>query len=640
MPNFLDIRHITLGSATQTGHSVYRRAIYRPDSTRIIYKLNKYNNPKYSRLEVAFNALTELFLKPNLSSPQILVKDNNHNILGVASKHLWYSAIQREDQNTPFYKIKKRNDAEDDLEKSDVLEEDPPIYFLDKFEPGFFSQLCQKERQGILSLDMDSLASVLTTSYTLEEDDLHKGNIAFYLVQKNGKPHVVFQKIDADLMLADSVMSFSGTRLVNLRHGRSAFQITARDLCDFPKLYDSNNHYWPTTKRYLTKPSDNKVYNNSEEIEAFTSLNQRPDFQQAKWRHFYKHIVIPTEMISQAITTAFDPKNPFDRAQIAMITQAVIERQARLRAVLFSIPDFRHYVHTMSAQIQDDLRHEIMLSTTNENREHVSEHLDHTFQHYHQFCANNGIACDDTPLHIAIRMGEYSPIMWKSFKEFAEIENGRGEKPLDVAIQLARHDPNWEQRNTIRSHPGYIISHLLGKGVRKTQAYHLLGKRTKDLVSNYQFPTHHLNDAAKAKNSEGLIRVLRDVGEDCQFTLKMKKKLALSCVQQFIDTNINQNPQQVKLVLTKLKLALNGNGQSSSPRPELQFIRQLRSRLWVVRKIRGLLGGTATQVALTELLDQEIQRLSPSGQGRFSFFSQQNNPVQPDEPNEPYSVTL
>ena len=93
-----------------------------------------------------------------------------------------------------------------------LTSEDIPYYFFDKLPQGFFGQLLKAEKNDVLVIDYASMASILASSYTLEEDDLHKGNFGFYLVQKDGKPQVVFFKIDHDLMFADSIMSFNSSR--------------------------------------------------------------------------------------------------------------------------------------------------------------------------------------------------------------------------------------------------------------------------------------------------------------------------------------------------------------------------------------------------------------------------------------------
>ena len=98
----------------------------------------------------------------------------------------------------------------------------------------------------------------------------------------------------------------------------------------------------------------------------------------------------------------------------------------------------------------------------------------------------------------------------------------------------------------------------------------------------------------------------------------MQKELAVICVQQFIKQH--QNNPGLAQMLYKFKSSLNGTS-TTSPAPELQFIRQLRSQLWIVRMIRGLLGGTATKVQLNGLIDKELNRLPSPTVSCCSFFS-------------------
>lgn len=73
--------------------------------------------------------------------------------------------------------------------------EEIPYYFLDKLPQGFFASLLRAEQDNVFSIDYASLAQILAASYTLEEDDLHKGNFGLYFIEKEGKPHAVFLKL-------------------------------------------------------------------------------------------------------------------------------------------------------------------------------------------------------------------------------------------------------------------------------------------------------------------------------------------------------------------------------------------------------------------------------------------------------------
>ena len=227
MPSFYRQMDIYLGSLPQHfGHVVYPHAKYKQaccEAIPIIYKESKKANPELTRFEVAFGELARLFLAPNLTPPQVLVKNEKNEIIGLACEHISHTIARRHILPNVFYQLQQEHGRQ---RFSEVDSHDPseiPYYFLSEFPKGFFNTLSSAAKGGRICLDMASLAHVLTTSYTLEEDDLHKGNFGFYVVQKQSKPHVVFFKIDHDMMLADSVMSHCHTRWINWFHGAGAF---------------------------------------------------------------------------------------------------------------------------------------------------------------------------------------------------------------------------------------------------------------------------------------------------------------------------------------------------------------------------------------------------------------------------------
>lgn len=617
MPIIYPYDAINLGNATHFGHVVYRKAVF--NNKRVVLKLNKSSNSELSRFEVAFTGLAQRFLKPGLTSEQALVARDG-NIIGLASQHMFYEVEAMEGPGQRFYKLKKDDHVVKFAPKQVATAEDIPVNFFDQFPSNFFAKLCDSEKKGELTLDMDSLASVLTSSYTLEEDDLHKGNLGFYLVQKNGKPHVVFLKIDHDLMMSDSIMSYFNPRFVNLRHGEHAFEVTARDLQHFPRLFDSENHYWPTTRRYFIKPSDRRVYAGSEEIEAFMNIGQRPDFQQAKWRHFYKHIMMPCELIESSLTASFDQEIPADAAQIAMIAHSVIARQARLRAVLFSMPEFREFIKNMRSAEHQALVNEIFHNVDVSTRISLEGPLIQTITTQKTLCMNGAFVRGDSPMHAAIRLGDFRyHETWKSFGQFGDTANSEGKRPLDIALEMAHVTDNKNANDDTRHNFLLVARHLLAEKVGETATYKNLDCAVKKNIADGAFLSIHLDKAVVASSSRELIEAIRGIGEDHRYSLKMKKNLSIRCIKAFI-TAQKKSPE-FENIISEFKLALNGN-DAVRPAPELQFIRQLRSRFWIVRLIRGLLGGTATQVTINGLLDNELKQFAPARSScGFSFFS-------------------
>lgn len=627
MVYFCDLSQIELGEASQTGHTVYKKAVYKELGFRpkkVIYKKNKNNNAEFSVFEVAFSSLVSHFLSPNLTPEQILVKNENQQIDGLVSEHFCYAAARNEGLTT-FYSIEQEDaNAAFRLTPLEAKEaEDIPVYFFDQVGSGFFTTLWDLRKRGNIDFDMSSLASVLTSSYTLEEDDLHKGNLGFYIVKRNNRQVVVFFKIDNDFMLADSVMSRYGSRFLSWTLTHHAFDITARDLKAFPKLFDSANHYWPTSQRYIINPVDNRVYSGPYygEINAFVELGRSKAFQAAKWREFYKHILIPPAVIGESLIKAFDQNDSYDRANLALIMNAVIARQAKLRAVLFTIPEFRSFVRKFSGKAEDvdGLQQEILRDYRDDNGL-SRQGLRAEMRRYHAFCNSrqHGFSSGDTPLHVAIKLGDYRyHETWEAFSQFAEVENQYGEKPLDLAIKLAKLAEPYTHQDP-REDPYFIIKSLLNSGVEQTNAYRSLESKAKKFISNYKGRSDYLFQAGDIEDIDQFLQLMQDLGEDHRYSLKLKKEISIACMKQFIHFQC-QNPHY-EILLRLMKIALNGNSENK-PAPELQFIRQLRSKLWIVRIIRGLLGGTATQDALNELIEKELFRFTPPRSCFSSFCS-------------------
>lgn len=603
----MHINDIEPGKARKkkTGHVVYKNATLKSNSTKIIYKLNKHNQPDLSRLEVSFSRLLELFIGPHLTPKQFLVTNDKEQVEGVAAEHYCYSAFSQE-ETSDFYSLIKK-DSKLLIQKKEVhYPEDVDVYFLDKFKPGFFAKLMQTKN---LEVDMNSLASVLCSAYTLEEDDLHKGNIGFYLIKRNDKINVVFFKIDNDLLMSDGVMSYYDSRVSNWYHGHQAFKITARDLRNFPNITDSKNHYWPTIKRFFVHRNDPKAYRNEAEINAFKELANSPEFNQAKWYSFYKHILVESLLLESYLFN--ETQNEKERAQMGMIIQATTERLSRLKAVLFSIPEFRLAISTID---KEKLTREIISCFDPSQKEELKEVVTSQMLK-HQEIMTEEMDEKDTPLHWAIRLGDYRyHETWENFKEFANVKNKAGKTPLDLATEFALRDlggpkDESETKQDLRNNYVCILNHLLNQGVSKT-AFFNAHKEKFPLIS-YRFFTTYVDEAKTVTNSTQLMGIFKKLGEDFKICLKMKKEISLLCLQAFI----NKNGDKKGLIndLYHLKKEVKTS-------PQLQFIRQLRSKLWIVRKIRGLLGGTATQVELNQRIDKTLKKVQPSSSCFSCFF--------------------
>src|SRR4051794_31450771 len=105
-----NLADIELGEPTQSGHEVYLDAVYYPPDgknhpSKVIFKKNKYGKQKFSRLEVAFSQLAQLFLAKGTTSHQKLVINNSHKIVGLVTEHLCYVIGEQEGLDTTFFTL-------------------------------------------------------------------------------------------------------------------------------------------------------------------------------------------------------------------------------------------------------------------------------------------------------------------------------------------------------------------------------------------------------------------------------------------------------------------------------------------------------------------------------------------------------
>lgn len=582
-----------------SSHFIYKKVSHSSSGEVFFCKLNKHHNPTLSFFEAAFARLFQLLTMPYLT-PNIKLIKQDEAILGVASEDYAGVAYKRENKGARFFSLRCEG-KKIEAQTREFNKGDNPIYFLNEFSSDFFSNLYKlTQANEDWEIDFEALASLLCSAYTLEEDDLHRGNLGFYVVERKGKKTVVFFKLDHDYMMAESILSQVRSRVMNWRYHDQAFKISAKDLLQFPKIEESKNYYWPTTKRYFGNNVDAKMYGDLE-INEFSNIAKDPAFQKAKWRSLLKHVLISNVLIEKSLAEIINKNDPQERASIALLSQAMAARLSRLKAVLLSIPEFRVYLN--EAQGKEDLIEEILFSIEDGHtmKKEIETALDKLSSLVTPQHINNG----DTPLHVAIRLGDYRyHETWAYFKEFANQPNAEGLTPLDIAMQLAVKALESPQvvKSDVRSDPFFILHHLLSQGVKPTPFYSAQAVEYASLASleSYRFKTPYLNQAEEAKITEDFIAVLRDLGEDHSFSLKMKKEISIFCLRNFL-ANLADNQRETTVVA--LKKALNGSSEAP-PRPELQYIRQLRSTLWIVRIVRGLFGLTSTQQEFNDVLNK------------------------------------
>lgn len=652
MVSFYKRRDIKTGdSPSPSGHKVYFSK-YVPEDKDIIYKENKHGEAKYSRLEVSFNQLAKLFLSKDLTPSQCLVFDDEGNVTGLAVENLRYMIANKEkvaNRNAPavevkkgrkrkkvekgkegehflanigneehkFYELKTPEDKANCILTSKTVnfQDEIPFYFLDKLPQGFFAKLVEEEKKDSLKIDYESLASVLVTSYTLEEDDIHKGNYGFYIVLKDGKRQVSFFKIDPDLMFVDSIMSFETRRPFHLLHGHGAFDIKAEDILSFPNLKHSSNSYWPTKFGYVANPFDNKEYHSYADKAAFTSLETNPEFVKGKWKAFYKHSLMPIKLVEKTLIDCCGKKNPSDRAHVALMTQAMAARLANLRAVLYSTIEFRDFIAELPVEEHKALLREIFPNHSSKQINNALRPIDIKIEE------------GDTPLHVAIRLGEYRyEDTLRMFGQFINTKNKEGQTPLDVALEVWNSEP---KKRAICKNMRFIMQHLLENGATKTDNYK--DSKIDAKIKNYAFTNPYVKKITKKTSYKAFKNILRNIGEDHQFCLKFKKNLAIESINHWID--INKDTPNFYKDLKQLKKDVNGES-SADDCAGIKYLRQLRSKLWIIRQFRGLYGVSTTQTEINTLIDPVLERLKPKEERCFSFFGgNKKKSVDAKEPN-------
>lgn len=647
---FSNIQGINDSSGSnKTAHVVHQtRYVTDTHDIPIFYKENKHGNPEASVNEVSFSELARLFMQPHLTPKYHLVKDREtDSVTGIASEHIQLTIAQQSDiQATQFQKINWCQEKKQYQFKDTPVTKagDIPYKFLDKLPRSFFSWLMKERAKGTLNIDMDSLANLFAGKYTMEEDDLHKGNIGIYIIVKDNKRQVVFFNIDHDLMLSDSISSFMDSRVSNWIYGDTDFNITARDLRNFPDLRDSGNHYWPTRKRLRIHYDESKTYSRLEERAAFRQLKDDPEFNRYKWKRFLKHILISEELMQCALSSHLDPNNPKDTAEIHLITQAVHERILKLRAVLLSMPEFREYLNgeygvndiqaikeELNGYMEEILGNQEDLKATMQNEINARAAL------YLNFCnpkALSRIPEKDTPLHTIIRLGNYRfEQSQKAFGNYLNKTNAAGEFPIDVAARMAASYEIGSEKTAPGKDPFIVMKYLIEQGAKITPTVTQILEDKGINIQEYRFQSKYYEQ--KVTNYSDLKNLITEIGQDYHLSLKTKKMISVNVIRQHIKLLSRKELEQLKTDL---------NGNASKPiAPEFLFISQLRSSLWIVRIIRGLYGNSSTKMELNELLDnakKHVEKERP-----YHFFSSnclKENPVKSSQNIEktPESLSL
>ncbi len=608
-----------------------------------------------STLEVAFSEVALLFMKPGLTSQtRIITNDDNEKVFGVASEHFslkinreieegkkcyifdpnkWsynkvaqienieQNQIEREFENLrsegriPTSQISNTLISNQALqERMQLKEASKAVNFLNKMPKGFFPDLMKKhqDKNSSITIDMESLASILVPSYVLEEDDLHKENIGFYVTDfedKEGNPRkkFTFFKIDHDLMFTDSIMSQKDPRIANLYYNKDSFQISVRDLDGFPDLKDSGNHYWPTKERWMVK--GDKAYTNENERKAFISLKDEPDFIHAKWKSFLKSAVIPHELIKKSLTIHLDEQKDIDK--INQIRNALHTRISVLKKKLLESTTFRKYIIEHGEDAVKEIKTEIQ-NYCNDAHINFEEQNFLIIQLDEDFKLMNSLAKDK---NLPVNKQKYTDI-----EHSIVLENYN----FSSKEQLTQHDadtaynlfiPN--NNNAKNFSAACVALDVINKSLNKDP------KKIKELQASKEAYLN-LKDIKTLQQFKSAADKIRE----SNLPLKQQK---MEIIELLKTTNLS--PKDLK----DLRKDLIKHEPSS---PSLKFINQLRSELWIVRAFRGTYSNqTSTTKEIIKEIDKQIDKQTIYKRHSFFINCKENLQKITNGPNEISSST-
>lgn len=601
-----------------------------------ITKLNKHEGVKgqeSSMLEVAFSEVALLFIKPGLTPPARIVinsQEGTPQVIGVASENFnmqikkqidkgvdcysfnsasWhYEAIpkaiqgeisQQDKENTLRSLLGSRRLGEEEVIGEEALkgrihldQTQKAVNFLDKMPRNFFVNLMKKYHAGEVVVDMESMASILTASYVLEEDDLHKGNIGFYvtdakdtegsvIMSQDNQPKKQFNffKIDHDLMFSDSIMSQKDMRIANIFYDKHSFKISTRDLDGFPDLKDSGNHYWPTKKRLFA--AGDKAYSDKEEREAFANLKNNEAFVHAKWKYFLKSAIMPVELVERSLVGHLDKDKNIDK--INMVRNSIDYRIGKLKEKMLESQQFRNYIveHGTKAfvEVEQEISDYIQNMQINETEQHaLKTELSDNFR-LMAYCARER----NLPKEQQIISTLLQSILLDNYNFLSATKTTK--QDVHVALDKVQY---WNKHNVVDARcfsSACVALHVIQKSdcneqfekeqeiLKQTKEDYLKPKEIKSLK--------HFEEAADKIRASNL-------------PLKQQKNEILSVLKE------------ANLPLKDLHILKKDLQKKEPDSVSLKFINQLRSDLWLVKKIFGTYGKTTTSSMMINEIDAQI----------------------------------
>lgn len=498
--------------------------------------------------------------------------------------------------------------------------------FLHNTPPNFFARLMKAKEKGFVEIDMESLADVMGTAYGLEEDDLHKGNIGFYVTKTgDAPPRYHFFKIDHDLMFNAKIMATKDQRPSNITYTTETFKISAQNLLNFPDV-TSGPHYWPTKDPLITK--GRKAHNNAESRNAFKQLQFEPKFNEAKWRCFFKQAILPIGLVSKSLDQTYgnDVEVTAERTETL---RATAEKFAEMRMAfleIFAIPKFpnqskeqREILQKKAFEFREDFitkKHEFKKRVLKEIEVQAMESGFVNPQElaiYMREAADKFTQMEDIALqlshgetysllHMAIATDSYKPPFlardWD--KDSLKSKDKQDLTPLDYAIKQYEHHAALPAHSREREHYHNIIKDLMANGAESTQEH--LSSRflyVPKLTSLKQFyeKLEHLTSS-----TEDIVIIQREA-------LTYLKEAQLT-------------PPELKVIRDQLKKPV--------PEEPYTFIKRLHSNTYLGKKLHGEYGETDASKEMLKHVEDKIKKLESSVSGsHFSKFSSTSPPPSP-----------
>lgn len=328
-------------------------------------KFNAPNSPM-SELETTNCQFYRLFA-PDLVPKMHTVYNKKFDIIGVASKMLDGFQCIREVPLAPtdlvIESLSNNTITIHELKQIYKLYQTQKEYKLsDKNDDELLNFQLPKKTISISAKDLKhfeiirAAAIVLVLSYFFEEDDLHAGNLA-----KKGR-------IDFDMSLWSILHQYKNAGFLDrkVREPVSGqFDITNRDIRNFPKLMDAAPYYWPTGSGRWIADVANSVYaftsnNYAKDVSStYALLAEHPVFVELKYDIFTELCLMPSSAYRSIAEVEISdctliPKE--NQTVISVIEQHLRDRTERCKNVLSNMPEYRRYFQAQGETVLADFK--------------------------------------------------------------------------------------------------------------------------------------------------------------------------------------------------------------------------------------------------------------------------------------------